>query len=81
MMQYGGMSHRILLFAKMKGHPLSAKDFVDFAPKVFEKPSRVLKSMKRLQSQGMMVPVGPNWKITKTGVSYIYSIAKPYRGE
>lgn len=81
MIKYGGMSHRIMLFAKMKGKPLAPHAFVSFAPKVFPKPYRVLRSMQVLHDLGFMAPVGPRWAITPAGVAHLYSIAKPYRGE
>jgi hypothetical protein len=81
MMKYSGISHRALLFAKMKNRPLSLQEFVDFSPKTFEKPSRVVKAMRKLQIDGFMAPVGTQWKITKSGIAHIYAMAKPYRGE
>lgn len=79
--KYNSLSHKLLLFAKMKNKPLSVKDFKNFSPKVFYDNARTNKSLRGLSNKGFINCQENKWFITPEGINYLYSIARPYRGE
>lgn len=69
--------HTILLMAKYFKRPISFYDLKMMNPKAFRHKSHVDRSMNSLSLHGLMQKVSKDtWKITPSGVEYLYNFSK-----
>lgn len=69
--------HTVLLMAKYFKRPISFYDLKNMNPNLFNHKSHVDRSMISLTSHGLMQKVSKDtWKITPSGVEYIYNFSK-----
>lgn len=79
--EINGPTYLTLIYARMRRtKPFTTEDVRKCFHTKFEKPSRVLRCLKSLESHGFVVETPKGWAITENGNRYLFLSAKSSQG-